>query len=539
MNETNNPIALTAHTLWSRLHYKIAMGTTVFTTLILFAAFSFFYVSNSRERTNEFFQRANVKADIVYRSLETAMIYKSPETARAVVKEMVERLSSSGEFSYLAVIDIEGNVWVSTNPSNEGRPVDNRNETCLPCHRKPEDKKPFNSWILPKGAQGEVYRIASVFQNGTACYQCHSSQNAINGVLVADFPMTGFKAALSEELRNLLIVLIVSLGAMLFSLRYLLLRIVVKRIQNLSERTRRIGQGELPPPAPVKGSDELSQIERDFNEMCQGLIEKKKKNEELIMKLIQQEKLAVIGQLVAGIAHDVNTPLGIVLSRLECLKLEADNVPMREGVVKDLEVIERQIKRLARTVQGLLAFSKQAPIQFENVRMRNIIHEAVEACRPSFERRRIRLRWDCPSDLPFVYGNPIQFEQMLINLLNNACDAVKDQGTVQLRALGKKENIPPGIQLIVEDDGPGFPDELVKTVFLPFVTTKKSEKGTGLGLAIVSQIVSQHGGNMLIGRSALGGALFEIFLPAHDPAKSYSPRSNDDAGTIRENSDRR
>ena len=503
-------------TLWGRLHFKIAVGTTLFTTVILVTTFTFFFISSRRERTEEFFQRANVKADIIYRSLETAMVYKSPATARAVVEELVERLHSSGEFAHLAIMDKMGKVWVSSLPAEEGTRITDRVNHCMPCHQGSEPIKQAASWALPGEGGGETYRVASAFMNGPLCLQCHNNESTINGVLIADFPMEGFKEALQGELHILMMVMAATLGAMLFSLRYLLRTLVVKRIQRLSERTRRIGQGELPPPTPVRGVDELARIEVDFNEMCRGLIDQKRKNEELQKELIQREKLAVIGQLVAGIAHDFNTPLGIVLSRLECLKLEADHIPIRQEFEKDLAVIERQIKRLARTVQGLLSFSRHTPIQFEPVKMHHVIKEAMDTCHPSYEKKQIHLHGDSPADLPPVYGNPIQLEQMLINLLNNAYEAVENGGTVRVHA--QRTSSPPrnGIVLVVEDNGPGFPEEIMQTLFLPFVTSKKSGDGTGLGLAIVSQIVSQHGGTLKAGKSPLGGAWVEICLPTQD-----------------------
>ncbi|MEW6235220.1 MAG: HAMP domain-containing sensor histidine kinase [Candidatus Omnitrophota bacterium] len=498
--------------LWNYLHFKIAAGTTLFTSVILIASFSFFYLTIREERSQDFYDRAREIADLVYRSLETAMQHKSPDTGQVIVGQLVDSLLESGEFQRLSILDKKGRIWISSSRAEQGKVYPSQDKACLSCHENSQPPS-FNSSGVDRDSNPAFYRISLSFNNRKSCQDCHAPTSRVNGVLIADFSMEHFNAALAQYYNFFLINLAVSLAGMLLGLRFFLRRIVVNRISRLSGLTRRIGQGDLPPISDVAISDEISKIEHDFYEMCKGLTYQRKRNEELQQELLQREKLATIGNLVAWCAHELNTPIGNILSRLECLKMETNQTPIRDEFAQDLKVIERQSKRMARTVQGLLSFSRQSPVQYESVQFERVIREAVDSCSQQLKKKNIAIDCQCEKNLPEIFGNPVQLEQMVINLLNNSGDALDINGRILLSVRRENTTDFSGIIMKVEDDGPGFPPELSQRILLPFVTSKGPGEGVGLGLAIVSQIVSQHRGTIRIGKSSFHGALTEIYLP--------------------------
>jgi signal transduction histidine kinase len=223
-------------------------------------------------------------------------------------------------------------------------------------------------------------------------------------------------------------------------------------------------------------------------------------------QLVRAEKLSTIGELAAGIAHEVGTPLGVVRGRAEYAldALGADH-PQSDG----LRVIVEQIERITRTIRALLDFSRPSHRPEATASSVAAAARAVsDLVRLEAERRRVTVQIDVPDALR-VHANPDQLQQVLVNLVMNALDACSGGGRVGVaaRARGKVAD------LVVEDDGAGIAPEIVPRVFDPFFTTKKRGQGTGLGLAVVDRIVRDHGGTMAVESAPGKGTRFVVSWP--------------------------
>jgi len=211
-------------------------------------------------------------------------------------------------------------------------------------------------------------------------------------------------------------------------------------------------------------------------------------------QLVRAEKLATVGVLAAGIAHEIGTPLGVVRARAEYLhgKLGPDHA-LAEGT----RVIVEQIDRVSRTIRELLDFARVRPASVQQVRVAQVARAATELLGFAAERARIDLDIDIPDDL-VVAADPDQLQQVVVNLVLNACDACAAGGKVRIGATAHHDPDTSwdGVRITVEDDGCGIPAELRLRVFDPFYTTKKRGRGTGLGLSIAAQLVRNHGGSI-------------------------------------------
>jgi two-component system, NtrC family, sensor histidine kinase HydH len=234
----------------------------------------------------------------------------------------------------------------------------------------------------------------------------------------------------------------------------------------------------------------------------------------LASQLVRAEKLATVGILGAGIAHEIGTPLGVVRARAEIIngKLGSDH-PQAAGA----RVIMEQIDRITRTLRQLLDFSRPAPAEVVAVNVAPVAHSVAELLRFEADRRRVAIEVEVPEDLPAIAADPDELQQVLVNLVLNACDAC-DAGTSDARVKIAAERTPEAVRIVVVDNGGGIPEELRHRVFDPFFTTKKRGKGTGLGLTIAAQIVRNHGGRLDLEPDPAGGTRAVVLWPSSRPA---------------------
>lgn len=250
-----------------------------------------------------------------------------------------------------------------------------------------------------------------------------------------------------------------------------------------------------------------SEIKQLNLELEKSIVKLKKTQEQLIIS----ERLAAVGQLSANLAHEINNPTGIILSRLEWLLLEAPEQELPEEVIQDLQVIKKHTERIAGTTRGLLSFSRQAPDRVKPVDLNEIVLETIEWVRNQFQRKNVRFSWSL-EPIPNIFGNPEQIEQVLINLFNNAKDAMPEGGEIMVKSAYDAPN--KRVQLQVTDTGIGIPDEIKNRIFDPFFTTKGKNSGTGLGLSISYAIIENHGGRIKVDSQPGRGSCFSITLPS-------------------------
>ena len=207
----------------------------------------------------------------------------------------------------------------------------------------------------------------------------------------------------------------------------------------------------------------------------------------------QSEKLAALGTLAAGLAHELNNPIGIISSRAELMLLEGESTPLPPEVAEDLRVIHRHAQRVARIAQGLLSFSRNSSGEQRRVDLNRVVDETLLLTEKMIVKDGIMLRRALAPGLPPIWGDANALQQVVMNLVTNARDAVKDGGEISVETSIVSEP-PNGVKLVVQDTGPGIPPEILPKIFDPFFTTKA--EGTGLGLSISYGIVREHRGTV-------------------------------------------
>ena len=246
-------------------------------------------------------------------------------------------------------------------------------------------------------------------------------------------------------------------------------------------------------------------------------------------QLIQAEKLAAMGQMLAGVAHELNNPLTAILGVTELLR---ERSGADESTKRQLDLTHRQARRAARIVQNLLEFSRPASPQKKPLDLNNILERTLQLHEHSLRRNNIEVDFRLHAELPGVIGDANQLIQVFLNLITNAEQAireVRDSGRIQIRA-GCNAN---RLTITVQDDGVGIRPEALQRIFDPFYTTKRPGGGTGLGLSICMSIIREHGGNIEAETFPAGGSAFTIYLPvaSGDPPASTTPPSTTTVST--------
>ena len=230
-------------------------------------------------------------------------------------------------------------------------------------------------------------------------------------------------------------------------------------------------------------------------------------------RLAQSEKLASLGQFVAGIAHEMNNPLQGVLGHLELLMRTADR-PLR----KELHGIYQEADRAAKIVANLLEFSGSRQLTRRRLRVERMVTRALASRRASLRKQAIEIVRNDGADLPPVSGDPLLLHQAFLNVLINAEHAASaGNGLRQIRVAVRADPDRALVVTTVHDTGTGIPVDVLPRIFDPFFTTKEVGRGTGLGLAITYGIVQEHGGTIHAANDTEGGAVFTIELPASPP----------------------
>ena len=233
----------------------------------------------------------------------------------------------------------------------------------------------------------------------------------------------------------------------------------------------------------------------------------------LEQQLRQAEKLSALGRMISGVAHELNNPLAVINGYVE---LVLSSHELGEATRNNLMKVEHECKRAAKLVSNFLSFAREQPVQRQRVNLNEIIRQVMELQQHHFKVAGVKTFLFLDESLPSTQADPHQLEQVFVNLVTNALQAMADTPPNEscLRIVSKR--CPAGIQVRVEDSGPGVREESVRHIFEPFFTTKETGGGTGLGLSIAHSIMSEHQGRILYEPSALGGAAFVLELPVSE-----------------------
>jgi two-component system NtrC family sensor kinase len=373
------------------------------------------------------------------------------------------------------------------------------------------------------------YRIEPIVDSG----------NQLRGAVV--LARHGYGTFATIERRRNRILMTTSLLIILLSLLVLILvrRSVTQPINQLIRRIKEISQGERE-QVEIKGRDEVASLAREFNLMCQKLqesharlVSEQEEKLKLEHELRHSERLASVGRLAAGLAHEIGTPLNIIGGRSEYLLRRPRSA---EELKDNLGVIRSQSDRIAAIVRQLLEFSRRREPVFQPIELSALLDNVKYLLAHQLREKDIRVETAGLNTLPKISADPELLQQIFINLYSNSLHALGPGGVIkigaEITARGIIQASPAAghwLRISFEDNGAGIAPEHIGRVFDPFFTTKDVGEGIGLGLSVSYGIIQEHGGDIQVESEPGSFTRFIIYLPTKQPKQSYYSESSNDS----------
>lgn len=505
-------------------------------SVLLLGSFIFWYAVLQKQKKDLMgiaVRHSNSLVDFIKKSTHYSMLTFN----RAAIQQTLEDLSLTEGVRGVRIFDHEGRVFFSSQRAEVGSFVNKASISCRGCHL--ELKEPFR--VIPEPQKWAVYkergeprglRIVEAIQNEPSCYTAachiHPKEQKILGFIEADLSLALLEKAQWRQGLALTGYIFIFLVAGSLSLGIVLHKLVSKPVSHLVEGMERVASGDLDYSLPVKTKDEIGRLTESFNSMIkeikaakeqrerwsQALEEEIAKKTEEIRKtqagLIQTEKLASLGRMSAGVAHELNNPLtGIVTFAHLMLR----RVPPQSEDAEDLKVIIEQADRCSRIIKNLLTFARATPPEKEEVAINDVLSKTIYMVKNQEKFHNIKFNINIEDAQFITQGETSQFQQIFLNMLINAADAMNERGTITIATRKIIVDDEAFVEIEFTDTGCGIPEEMMGRLFEPFFTTKPVGKGTGLGLAVSRGIVRHYGGQILVKSTVGKGTSFFVRLP--------------------------
>jgi two-component system, NtrC family, sensor kinase len=513
---------------YQRIGTKMSVLTSLL-VVVLISGYTYFAMQNQRTQLiQEVIRSANLLSDTVKLSTRKDMLLYAPDR----LHQLVDTLGTQPALDKMRIFNSLGEIIYSSDKSEMNLLVDKRAEQCYACHAAeqplerldtPERTRIFRS---PKGYR--VLGIINPIYNEPDCYNAachvHPPERKVLGVLDIDVSLEPMDERIGTAELNLVLIGLATLVSLACLIKFLMNRFLNQPVRELIEGTHRVAQGNLDFQIPIHSEDELGIFGRSFNQMTQDLKrakdaltewgnrleqlvdERTRDLQEAQARLVRSEKLASLGKLAAGVAHEINNPLTGVLTFSQLLM---EQFPPESSEYQDLKVIHQETLRCRKIVRGLLEFSRQTAPEKRPVDIRVLLEEALSILSNQESFQNIHLVKEIDGEIPMLMVDRDQLKQVFFNIVINASEAMVNGGTIKIRTEWIRERSQ--VAITFEDNGPGISSADLDKLFDPFFTTK--QMGTGLGLAVSYGIIKVHRGNIEI-KSKLGeGCLVTVTLP--------------------------
>ena len=476
-------------------------------------------------------------SDVVSASMRFAMLQNQP----AYVDTIINNVAQQQGIDRIRIFSKEGQITHSTYVPELGDTVDRKAEGCASCHGtgKPLEELPQSqrSWTFTTPGGQRMLGTMQVIRNEPSCSDApchhHSPDTPVLGVLDIRYSLANVDQNLRNNLLTMAGLSVAFVALASISVGLFIHRLVYVPLHDLGSGARQVSSGDLERPIPVRSHDEFGELAEAFNAMTAALrnsraelrewahtLEQKveQRTEELRIaqaETARSEKLASVGLLASGIAHELNNPLtGVLTFSILLREKMEDGSPDAE----DMDLVIKETRRCASIIRRLLDFAREKPPEKKYADVNQIIEDTVRIVGPPATLRDIDIALDVDPSLPQVWADPDQIKQVVMNLLVNAQHAVDEHGSIAIRtrtlprsAVGKARMV----EFSVTDTGCGIPEANLKRIFDPFFTTKTAV-GTGLGLSVSHSIVEAHHGTIDVESEVGKGSTFRVRLPLVD-----------------------
>jgi two-component system NtrC family sensor kinase len=536
------------------LKVKVGLYLTIALTLAMFGFTALVVWHQRQELLANVAERVTQLSEVITKSTRYAMLQNQPD----YVERIIHDVGNQDGIDKVRILSKDGKITHSTNSAEIGQTLDRKPEACSHCHQseQPLEQVPRSerTWTFTTPEGRRMLGSMEVIRNERSCYTaaCHQHAKATSVLGVLDIVYSLDEIDRSMRVSAFTIAAF-SLGFIIVAslcVSFFVHRLVYVPLRDLETGARRLASGNLEQTIPVRSEDEFGQLSASFNAMTAALklsqqelrewghtLEEKveKRTQELRLaqaEAVRGEKLASVGLLAAGIAHELNNPLTGILTFSHLIRRK---MPDGSPDAEDLDVVIRETKRCAAIIRRLLDFAREKTPEKKFADLNQLIEETARIVERPAHLRDIEITMDLDRDLPPVWIDADLIKQVIMNMLVNAQHAIEEKGsiTVRSRRCPEPRRPEPGaepvpmVEFSIIDTGCGIPTENLQRIFDPFFTSKEVGKGTGLGLSVSHGIVRSHGGAIEVESKVGEGSTFRVTLPIKPLSKdAQSSRSS-------------
>ena len=475
---------------------------------------------------------------------------------RDIVEKIIEDIGRQKGIERIRVISKDGTIIHSNRKSEVGYSIEQKDEPCISCHlssqplkQVPDDKR----WKIIESAGGHrVLGTMHAIRNEPSCASAscheHPANQSVLGIVDVAYSLDDLDQSMKSHAIHVISISIAFILLFSLTIGILLKRLIYRPLKDLELGAEKVRTGQLDHEIPVRSLDEFGRVAGSFNHMTAALAESRREMEQLVQTLelkvaertkellvakaevAQGEKLASIGVLASGIAHELNNPLTGVLTFTSLMRKKA---PEGSEDAEDLDLVIRETKRCASIIKRLLDFAREKVPVKGFYKLNQVIEDTVRFVERPASLQQIEINLNLDPALPQVWGDADLIKQVILNLLVNAQQAISGKGsiTVQSRSFtapdgaGSGAKGVPMVEVVVTDTGCGIPPANLQRIFEPFFTSKEVGKGTGLGLSVSYGIVKAHGVKITVESVVGSGTTFRVYLPTTPPLNETEPNA--------------
>lgn len=407
----------------ARIGLKLIIAVGVI-TIIIIGVFSYFSI---RAQTDALISQAGIHANQLSEAIKNSTLTSMLENKRDEVHAIINTVSHEPSITEIRILNKEGEVTFSSRSDLIGKMVDKHAESCYACHTEnaPLQRLPMNERMRIYRISPDAPRILAVINpiyNTPSCYEAachaHTRDQTVLGVLDIKMDLKNVDRQIEDNKFRLIALAAMAILALSIFIAYFVRIWIVKPVGKLVKATSQVSSGNYNYTIDDIGNDELGLLAKSFNKMTKNLAEAKQ-------QLFQSDKMASLGRLAAGVAHEINNPLTAVLTYSSfILKRTKENPELQE----DLGVIVRETIRCREIVKNLLDFARPSVPKMQESDINKIIKNAIEVVAAQLLLKRIELDAHLDTPLPEITVDPNQIQQVFINLMVNAADAIGDSG---------------------------------------------------------------------------------------------------------------